>query len=269
MLELLKKRMTEYTYEKSAEFRSRIPYVDPKSLERIHSYETLGLPEDPFGMSLWIIAFHNRKLQPWPIYEKFNNGYFSYTNMTGVYFDFDSDRIYKLSRTQLDHDWELHTHLYELTKNNNNVRIEIPLKGERLIINDTPFWYTIVERQNLVNLSDIHLTHVTHKMDTKFLMSFIDLAAEKASYIKQLNDKYQLGCLAMGSVINKFNVETIDPLSGVWSDFKHWNVSFDQYMFRNYETIEEYVKDYMHPELMNENDGEKILAYARAEFNKV
>lgn len=256
MLSLLKEKISNYSYELSKQYRDKIIPVDPNTITPTHPFSVWGMPEKPFGFTLWLIAFHNRPDHLYPIYEKIDEGYLIYTKNTGVLFGFDS-KIYKLSKTHLDHDWSMHQELYHNARD--SIQIEKPIHGEKIEFLNSTYWYTVVERPNMVNLVNPHQIHQENRLTEKYIIDFIEEVGKKVRVMKTVFDKHQKGCLGNGSPMHKFETNPNDSSIGIWVDIKHWNINFDMYLAHTYGSIYHYLDDHRNKELIKHEDIRPIL----------
>lgn len=267
MLELLKERVSTYTYEKARKFRKAMGEVNPKLLAPHLPVSTWNFPEDSWGFMIWIMVFHNKNKDPLPMWERLNDGYLIYTVDTAVFFG-DNSHIYKLSRTHLMHDWLMHVELYEITSKHNDIQIEIPIHGEHINLLDSDYWYTEVIRPNHNTLTDPHQMHHENKLDATLMCKLIDESTIHMRYVEQVYKKHLLGCPELGANMIKFKIDNTEPLSGIWTDIKHWNKSFDQYVAQTYANYYHYLDDHRNKDLILHHEVRPILNYMIDKFKQ-
>jgi hypothetical protein len=227
MIDFLKEKLFNYTFKSARQFKESKEYTDPNDLIVSKPLDVWGLPNNSFGYFLWIQFHHNKRTDPFPIYEKINDGYLYYTDSTCVYFSSD-DLIYKVTCTHKSHDWEMHQRLYELTLQR-NIDIEIPIDGQKFYKENKEFWYTVVQRPNMFQRIDPHQLHIENKITKEWLIKIFDATIEYSKIIKKLDDTYHKGCPNFGSLIIKYMIDPNDISKGIWTDIKHWVSSYADY----------------------------------------
>lgn len=260
MLELLKDRVSNYSYDKAIKFRNQFEFVDPNSLAPSLPLSTWGFPENTWGFMQWVIVFHNKTKNPLPMWERVENGDLIYSDDTAVFFGDDS-HIHKLSRTHLEHDWLMHNELHDLVSKNNDLRIEIPIHGEKISLPWNDYWYTEVQRPNHTTLMDIHQVHHVKKLNSENLYKILDQTLIYLNYVKQVNSKHQLGCPDLGINLSKFKADSDGPFNGIWTDIKHWSVSFEKYVSQTYANVYHYLDDHRDKEVIPHHEVRPLLNY--------
>lgn len=258
MIDFLKEKLFSYTFESARQFKQSKEYTDPDNLVVSKPLDVWGLPNNSFGYFLWVQFHHNKRTDPFPIYEKINDGYLYYTDTTCVYFSSD-DLIYKVTCTHKPHDWEMHQRLYELTLQK-NIDIEIPIYADKFLKNNTEFWYTIVKRPNMLQLIDPHQLHIENKITKEWLTKLFDETIEYCKIIKKLDATYNKGCPNLGSFIIKYMVDPKNISKGIWTDIKHWECSYADYKKNTLEEKKDYFYKFKNPNI-SESDKELLLNY--------
>jgi hypothetical protein len=265
MIELLKDKLLNYSLDKSQKFYSSFPISDHDGMMPEYPLSTWGFPDNHLGYSYWVNAIHNRGTQPYIMWEKHSDGFIFWTSLTAVFFK-DNGRIYKLTSTHLSHDWQMHNELYNLNLEKKLIRMEAPLHGEKINLLGKDYWYTIVYRENYQNLINVHELHITGKVNKRFLLNAVDESTKMLELTKEINDKFNLGCPSLGTAIIKIFFDNSDNFGGIWTDFKHWNKTFEEYLTFSYSSLLHYLDDHKNDDIISNDDAREILTYCVNEW---
>lgn len=267
MYDLLKDRILNYSIDRANEFYGLLPKSDHDSVSPEYPLSTWGFSDDPVGYNLWVIAVHNKGKPPYTIWEHFEDGILFYSERTAVFLK-NSGHIYKLTKTQLKHDWLMHQKLHELTQSNESIRIEIPLYGREIKLDDVDFFYSEVYRENYLNSINIHQLHVLRCIDQKFMINCVDESTKLIELIKDLYDSYGYGCPELGTLFAKISFDRGNSFSGIWTDFKHWKLNFEDYLTRSYTNILHYLDDHKLDDVLSDSEAREILDYTVKKWKK-
>lgn len=265
MLDILKDRILKYNIETADTFFNSFPHVFSKDFDPVHPLSVYNFPNSYLGYNLWAIMTHNRQ-RPYMIWEKYQDGYICYSKTSAVFFDINGF-IYKLSCTQLPLDWKFHNALFNLNEKEDLIRLEIPITIKKIKLLDKTYFYSKVYRDNYQNAINIHHLHFLKKLDRSTLIKLIDECTKKIYLIKKVSKK-TIYCPSIGTVLPKLSIDSDTLISGCWTDIKHCNVTFDEYLHTSYVSIKDYLIKYRNNDVLNNQQANEVLAYTNNEWKK-
>jgi hypothetical protein len=230
MLEELTKRLVNWTDEKTIEF---------------YKFESLTNEDakDTKGRYMW---------------ETTNTGVFLWRNLNAFFFQNDG-KVYKLSKKCPPFNWDLHKELYDISLTDTAFRMEIPVYGKVVMIDNRISLYTEVQRPNYEIGSSMLQDVMSGLGTTEYFIEYVFQVGILLQNLKKLDKKYNCG---FPDHIPKY---TIDSIGGFWYDFKDWRSHPD--------SIEFYKRKFLQRIYMFEDDynilidKKKIFELVHKEWN--
>jgi hypothetical protein len=198
------------------------------------------------------------------IWEFDDNGFFIYRDIGSYYFSNDG-KIYILTKWASMLDCEAHAIFYELTRNDDNCRIDIPIAYRSIIIDNANYVYKEFLRPNKEYGRDYHLDLFNGNVNNDYFRKFIDDSTILIRYLNKINKEFNIQMPEVGLTVFK---RLVDSKGHFWIDFKRWNLDYTKFIDRSLEDLNNIIF-YIESNNLGKFNREDLVKEAKEKWNSV